>query len=50
MISLSMKEYDSSQEKLIKIKGKIGKLLDTYFIEVYFIEKDGMKYYDFFLS
>ena len=48
MISLSMKEYDSSQEKLIKIKGKIGKLLDTYFIEVYFIEKDGMKYYDFF--
>ena len=48
MILLSMKECRFSEEDLIKIKGKIGKILDIYCIEVYLIEKDDIKYYEFF--
>ena len=48
MILLSMKECRFDEENLIKIKGKIGKILDIYCIDVYLIEKDDIKYYEFF--
>jgi hypothetical protein len=33
---------------LIAIKGKISKILNKYEIEVYFVEENGIKYYEFF--
>lgn len=33
---------------LIEIKGKIGRILNKYEIEVYFVEEKGIKYYEFF--
>jgi FtsZ-binding cell division protein ZapB len=48
MILLSMEECEFGEETFTSIKGKIGKILDTYLIEVYSLEKDGMKYYEFF--
>ena len=41
-------ECGYNENRLIGIKGKIGRILNKYEFEVYLIEKDGMKYYGFF--
>ena len=48
MARFSRGECGFGENRLIAIKGKIGKILNKYEFEVYLIEDKGIKYYDFF--
>jgi len=48
IVKFARGECGYNENRLIGIKGKIGRILNKYEIEVYLIEKDGIKYYGFF--
>ena len=48
IVKFARGECGYNENRLIGIKGKIGRILNKYEIEVYLIEKDGIKYYEFF--
>jgi len=48
MVVFKKGDFGFRDNTLIAIKGKIGKILNKYEFEVYFVEEKGIKYYSFF--